>query len=37
MGERVDVLALAEIEAADEPVDVVVADPLTFHFDAPLA
>lgn len=37
MGEGFSVLELADLEAADEPVDVVVADPLTFKFNAPLA
>ena len=37
MNETRDVLALAEREEADEIVDFVNADPLSFKWDSPLA
>jgi hypothetical protein len=37
MGEGVDVLALADLEEADEGAEGVIADPLNFKFGSPLA
>ncbi len=37
MNQALDVLALADVEEADEIVDTVIADPLQFKWDSPLA